>query len=84
MTIKISLGKLDLGFGFEEIYKILINNDMNILPINFPHLSILLEFEYFHRDPFDRIIIAQAIADNLNIITADANFDRYKVKTIWH
>jgi len=56
---------------------------MEILPVTFHHLQTLLKLKYYHRDPFDRILIAQAISDGYEIATNDKNFKKYSVKIIW-
>ena len=62
-------------------------NDMEILPINFAHTVIQNKLPFHHRDPFDRIIASQAIAENMDIISKDAIFDIYladkPVNRIW-
>jgi len=58
-------------------------NDIDILPITFEHLQKVLNLKYYHRDPFDRIIIAQGIAEKLTILTKDENFKKYHVKIMW-
>lgn len=83
IAIKISLGKLSIKEGFNKISDFIFNNDMEILPVKFEHLQTLLKLKYFHRDPFDRILIAQGITENILIATDDKNFKKYSVKIIW-
>mgnify|MGYP003946369641 CR=1 FL=1 len=83
ISIKTSLGKLTLKEGFNKISEFIINNDIDILPITFEHLQILLKLKYHHRDPFDRILISQGITENFLIATNDISFNKYSVKTIW-
>jgi PIN domain nuclease of toxin-antitoxin system len=83
IAIKISLGKLSIKEGFNKISSFIINNEMEILPVQFQHLQTLLKLRYFHRDPFDRILIAQAISEGFEIATNDKNFEKYNVKIIW-
>ncbi len=84
IIIKLSLDRLEINGGFDIVEDFLKNNDVKILPIDFPDLKILLNLEMHHRDPFDRIIIAQAISKNLVIITKDLLFKKYPVKTFWN
>ncbi len=84
IAIKLSLGKLDLNGNFEDIKKIMRDNKIDILPLSFEHINNLLTLEYHHRDPFDRIIISQAIVENFTIITKDDNFSNYDIKVIWN
>jgi PIN domain nuclease of toxin-antitoxin system len=84
MTIKSSLGKLDLSLPLSELFaQKLIPSDIQILPIQLQHLAILQELPFHHRDPFDRIIIAQAIAENLTLLSTDRTFENYRVTCDW-
>ena len=83
IAIKSSLGKLNLKFPFDNLTTYLSANDINIFPITFEHIQTLKNLEFHHRDPFDRLIIAQAIKENLTILSRDSNFFRYPVKIVW-
>jgi PIN domain nuclease of toxin-antitoxin system len=83
IAIKCNIGKLKLNLDFNKIAGFLFDNDLAILPIEFNHLQMLLNLELFHRDPFDRIIIAQGISQNLTILTSDKQFKNYPVKCLW-
>jgi PIN domain nuclease of toxin-antitoxin system len=83
LAIKLSLGKLDLYGGFEEISKIMRRYEIELLPITFEHIQKLMTLELHHRDPFDRIIIAQGLTEKLTIVTKDENFPKYKIKIVW-
>ena len=56
---------------------------MGIVPIETAHLSVLKELPFFHRDPFDRLLISTAIAEEMTLITTDVNIAQYKVPQIW-
>lgn len=83
IAIKISLGKLELQGDFNQITYFLTDNDIEILPITFGHIQRILQMSFHHRDPFDRLIIAQALAENLTIATKDSIFHEYEVKITW-
>jgi PIN domain nuclease of toxin-antitoxin system len=92
ITIKLSLGKLDLQISVEDMVEsFLIPGGIEILPIEIRHLSILRDLPLHHRDPFDRIIIAQAKADELTLISTDGVFvhevdlkeNRYSLNLLW-
>lgn len=85
--IKNSLGKLDVKGGFDTITNDLKANDIEIMFIEFNHVSIVNKLPFHHKDPFDRMIIAQSLAENMDIIGKDSDFDNYLVgkpiKQIW-
>jgi PIN domain nuclease of toxin-antitoxin system len=83
IAIKLGLGKLQLKKPFKEIYTLLQLNNFEILPISFEDTLIVSTLTFYHRDPFDRIIIAQCLNNNFNIITKDAQFSLYNVNRIW-
>ena len=83
IVIKTSIGKLELNQSVNDIKTVLDINNISLLGINFNHLTILLTLPQYHKDPFDRLIISQAIAENLTIISADKHFSSYPVPVIW-
>jgi PIN domain nuclease of toxin-antitoxin system len=83
IAIKSSLGKLNLKFPFDNLTSYLSTNDIEIIPITFDHIQTLRNLELHHRDPFDRLLIAQAIKENLIILTRDSNFFKYTVQIVW-
>ncbi|MGI8933583.1 MAG: type II toxin-antitoxin system VapC family toxin [Phormidesmis sp.] len=60
-----------------------IENGIGLLPISLPHILELDQLPHHHKDPFDRLIIAQARIEQATIITCDRAFKRYDCKTIW-
>ncbi len=82
MAIKMSLEKLKLSIPFEKLEVFLDENEFSILDYTFKHLNMLLKLPFFHGDPFDRLIISQAIADDLKIITHEETFNQYAVKVL--
>ena len=83
IAIKLNIGKLTIDMSFDELKKETDKNDFRILPIQYEDTRILTTLKLFHKDPFDRILIAQAIQNNLTIITKDANIADYPVKISW-
>jgi PIN domain nuclease of toxin-antitoxin system len=81
--IKHSIGKLDLKFNLVEIIKITESSLIELLPIDTSHIVENSNLPLHHRDPFDRLLIAQAQVENLTIITKDTLFSTYGVKTFW-
>ncbi len=83
ITIKASLHKLNLKQSISNIYDELINLNIEILSLEKKNFEILYNLQFFHRDPFDRMIISQAITENLPIISKDIAFNNYKIEKIW-
>ena len=82
-SIKVSLNKLILKVKPSALESYLKEYNIEILPISFKHLSILESLPFQHKDPFDRLIISQAIANELTLISRDAEFASYSVEVIW-
>ncbi len=84
MAIKFSIGKLNLGQPFEKLFpEQLENNDIAMLGITVEHLKMVSRLPLHHRDPFDRLIIAQAQIEKMPILSADVVFDAYSVPRVW-
>ncbi len=84
LAIKSSLGKISFEMPLEDFVEEHIRgNDIEILNIELPHILRIEKLPFHHRDPFDRLIIAQQIEENLPIISADEIFDAYGVQRIW-
>jgi PIN domain nuclease of toxin-antitoxin system len=83
MSIKFNLGKLRLDPNYEEfVEREVITSSIKLLEIELEHLRINAALPFHHRDPFDRIIIAQAVVENLPIISVDSAFYKYSVTLI--
>ncbi len=83
MAIKLKLGKLELDMSFKDLYREIDKNGFNLLPITAAHTEKTVTLDLHHRDPFDRMLICQAIVDKLIIVTADSQFRNYEVKQMW-
>jgi len=84
MQIKNQLGKLQFDVPLPEmIEEQCLLNDLRILPIEQKHIFELSNLPFFHKDPFDRLLIAQARMEQIPIITADSLFVQYPVEVIW-
>lgn len=84
MQIKIQLGKLKLDLPLPDLIENQKQtNNLQILPIELAHIWSLEGLPNHHRDPFDRILIAQALAEKLPILSIDSVFDNYPVKRLW-
>ena len=83
IAIKQSIGKLTIDKTITEIASDCVENDIQGLNITPLHLDYLKELPPIHGDPFDRLIIAQAICEKLTIVSKDEMIREYNVKTIW-
>jgi len=68
----------------EEMIEKVNQNGFEVLPILPDHIIRLSKLDYFHRDPFDRIIISQGLSENIVIVSSDKAFDEYGVKRAWN
>jgi PIN domain nuclease of toxin-antitoxin system len=84
IAIKAGLGKLDLGEPSRSFLpREIARNNFELLPVSLDHATMVETLAAYHRDPFDRLLIVQAIAESLSVISADAVFDRYGVSRLW-
>ena len=83
MAIKLNLGKLSLQRSYETIGQELESSDILLLPISFMDTLQIYHLPLHHRDPFDRMLIAQAINKSLILISRDTQFDAYSIQRIW-
>lgn len=84
IAIKVSLGKYPLSVPFEKFFQEGIDgSDMAILPIVVRHAAVLASLPMHHKDPFDRMIVSQGIAEQIPIVSADAALDAYGVQRLW-
>lgn len=82
--IKISLGKLTLSKGWQEkVPAELARNGIKWLAINPTHIHRLAQLPFHHRDPFDRLLVSQAVVEDLSIITKDGLFSDYGINVVW-
>ncbi|HYK47418.1 MAG TPA: type II toxin-antitoxin system VapC family toxin [Parafilimonas sp.] len=83
MQIKIQLGKLKLTLPLKELLrKQQETNDLTVSPVALTHVLALDALPFHHKDPFDRLLIAQSIEEGLTIVTADSQFSSYSVKLL--
>jgi len=84
IAIKQNLGKLSFNQPFEIFITQQLNlNDFRLLDIKISHVAVVATLTLHHRDPFDRILIAQALAENIPILSADKIFDAYPIERLW-
>jgi PIN domain nuclease of toxin-antitoxin system len=78
-----NIGKYNFDGGFTAFVKLVKTNGFKILPISDTHIERIFSLPLIHRDPFDRLIIATAITEDLTIITTDENIQKYDVRQLW-
>ena len=84
IAIKLRLGKLTVAVPIEVLMtQQLTQNDIALLPITVAPLMIVSTLPLHHRDPFDRLLIAQAMVEQMPIVSADPTFDAYPVQRLW-
>lgn len=84
IAIKASLGKLDLTVPFEELVPgELRANAIELLPITPAHLVAVMALPFHHRDPFDRMYVAQSEVEGAALVSADPALDAYGVQRLW-
>ncbi len=86
IAIKLNIGKLELKNPFNKLTSLLWENSIDLLPIRFEHTQKLIDLPFHHRDPFDRLIICQALVEKMQLISRDEHFDNYlvgEVKRHW-
>jgi len=84
MAIKLSLGKLELPANIEAFVALhLVGGGFRSLEIEVGHVARVAQLPFHHRDPFDRLLIAQALEEELAIVSRDPVFKSYGVRRIW-
>ena len=84
IAIKISLGKYSLNEPYQVFMeREIAANNFAILPVEIKHAAILASLPFHHRDPFDRMLVAQAMVENVPLISADPVLDAYPIQRIW-
>ncbi|MDZ8109529.1 MAG: type II toxin-antitoxin system VapC family toxin [Nostoc sp. DedQUE12a] len=84
MAIKHSIGKLSFNLNFSEfVEQQIIMNGIQLVNIKIEHILAVSQIPLHHRDPFDRMLIAQAIVENIPVLSADTIFDAYPIQRLW-
>jgi PIN domain nuclease of toxin-antitoxin system len=83
-AIKIGLGKYTLSESYEDfIQHAILDNGFPILPVEPRHTAVLVTLPLHHKDPFDRLMIAQAIVEGIPLVSADTHLDPYPITRLW-
>jgi PIN domain nuclease of toxin-antitoxin system len=83
LAIKSSLGRMRLPAPAADYIAEKVRHGLRVLPIDWPHAAAVERLPFHHRDPFDRLIVTQAQADGLAIVTNDSVFRKYGVRVVW-
>ena len=84
VAIKVSLGKYELEEEFTSFFsRVLAGYNITLLPVAIEHAAAVTRLPSHHRDPFDRMLVAQAISEDIPIVSADRSLDAYSVTRIW-
>lgn len=84
IAIKVSIGKLSLADPISEFVRIAVDeNGYSILPILPAHAERVISLAFHHKDPFDRILVAQALVEGMALVSPDQTLDRYGVNRLW-
>ena len=84
IAIKVSIGKLALSAPFGVLIPQQLSlNGFELLNIEIEHAAMVATLPFHHRDPFDRLLIAQAAVENMSVVSIDTVFDAYSVTRVW-
>lgn len=84
IAIKVSIGKMSLTASFDELFPHQLEvNGFELLPIKVEHTSVVSSLKFHHRDPFDRLLIAQTIQEKASFVSLDTAFDDYGITRLW-
>ena len=83
IAIKLSKGKLNVARSIEEMERQLLQQEMEILLVSLQHVLPVQTLPFHHRDPFDRLLIAQAMTENLTLLSRDPKFAPYPINILW-
>lgn len=84
IAIKIDIGKLDLGRDWSRrLDRRMTQSSVTVLPVGLNHCERVSKLPHHHRDPFDRLIVAQSLVEKLPVVSRDDHFDSYGVRRLW-
>lgn len=84
IAIKAALNKLHLPKPYEELFpQAVTDSGLSLLPIQPDHIAVVSRLPQHHRDPFDRLLIAQAMVEGMTLVSCDEHFPAYGVPLLW-
>jgi PIN domain nuclease of toxin-antitoxin system len=84
LAIKVSIGKISLQMPIDHFFERAIHgNKLAVLPITPVHAALVADLPFHHRDPFDRMLVAQALVEDIALVSCDSLLDAYGVSRVW-
>lgn len=83
VTVKVQIGKLQIPQDLGAFLQRTLNRELMILPIQPEHVLNLSKLPLLHRDPFDRMLVAQSMSESVAILSSDRKLRQYEVEIIW-
>jgi PIN domain nuclease of toxin-antitoxin system len=83
IAIKSNIKKLTLPFTIEQIELMLLTTSIDIIPIKTSHLEYLSSHTFYHKDPFDKLILSTAVVDEYILLSKDKEFSNYNIPVLW-
>jgi len=83
IAIKVSIGKLNFDGGSAAFLNKMQHNSVELIDVTCSHIKHVENLPFIHRDPFDRMLVATAMAEGMTILTPDGNIQKYNVLWIW-
>ncbi len=83
MAIKASLGRLELPKPLDQFMQVRLEDGFRPLPLDWRHAAAVQDLPLHHRDPFDRMLAAQAQVEGMTLVSADKAFQAYDVRLLW-
>jgi PIN domain nuclease of toxin-antitoxin system len=83
IAIKISLNKLEMKIPLKNLKQLIWENGIEVLPITIDNALFVSQLPYYHKDPFDRLLVAQALNENMLVVSRDEAIPLYNVQTVW-
>ena len=84
IAIKVSLGKLAISLPYRQwISQAMADLGLAVLPLTVDHADVQTRLPFHHRDPFDRLLIAQAQVERIALVSRDSIFDQYEIVRVW-
>lgn len=83
IAIKVSLKKLEMQIPIQNLKQLVWENGIEVLPITIENTLFVSQLPFYHKDPFDRLLVAQAVNENMILVSRDEAMPLYKVQTIW-